>query len=150
MRLGAAHALGHIEVHSRCGSAEQAALEALAAWCSQFTSLVSLAPPDDLLLEIGRSLALFHGLEGLVRHIHAGVSEIGYQAILAIAPTPLAAIFFVRAHRAIHLTDPQHLHDALGRLPLMWSWVSMTVSRRPSQGWGCGTSVTACACLVTD
>ncbi len=118
MHLGAAHVLGHIEVHSRCGSAEQAALEALAAWCGQFTSLVSLAPPDGLLLEIGRSLALFHGLEGLVRRIRAGVSELGYHAILTIAPTPLAAIFFVRAHRAICLTDPRYLHDALGRLPL--------------------------------
>jgi protein ImuB len=119
MRLGAAYALGQIEVHAHCGSAEQAALEALAAWCGQFTSCVSLAPPEGLLLEIGRSLALFHGLEELVHAIRSGVSDLGYQAILAIAPTPLAAIFFVRAHQAICLTDPRHLRGALGRLPLM-------------------------------
>ncbi len=118
MRLGAAQALGRIEVYTRSESAERAALGALAAWCGQFTSFVSLAPPDGLLLEIGRSLALFHGLEALLRRIRSGVSALGYRAILAVAPTPLGAIFFARAHRAISLTDPRHLRAELGRLPL--------------------------------
>jgi protein ImuB len=118
MRIGAAHALGRIEVQMRSKSAERAALEALAAWCGQFTSFVSLAPPEGLLLEIGRSLALFRGLEELLRRIRSGVSQLGYRAILAIAPTPLGAIFFARAHRSISLTDPLHLRGELGRLPL--------------------------------
>ncbi|MGH2627435.1 MAG: Y-family DNA polymerase, partial [Anaerolineales bacterium] len=51
-RAGAAQALEDIKVYTPRGSAERAALESLAAWCGQFTSFVSLAPPDGLLLEI--------------------------------------------------------------------------------------------------
>lgn len=93
-------------------------LEALAAWCGQFTSFVSLAPPDGLLLEIGQSLTFFGGVATLVERVRAGVVDLGYQPLLAIAPTPLAAIFFVRARQAICITDPRQLHAPLSRLPL--------------------------------
>lgn len=118
MRAGAAQALGDVEVYTRGGSAEQAALEALAAWCGQFTSFVSLAPPDGLLLEIGESLTLFGGVATLVERVRAGVVDLGYQPLLAIAPTPLAAIFFVRAQQEVCITDPRQLHALLSRLPL--------------------------------
>ena len=42
--------------------AEQHALERVAAWAGQFTSRLSLAQPDALLLEIQGSLRLFNGL----------------------------------------------------------------------------------------
>ncbi|MGH8490868.1 MAG: Y-family DNA polymerase, partial [Gammaproteobacteria bacterium] len=119
MRAGAAQALGDIKVYTPPrGSAERTALEALAAWCGQFTSVVSLAPPDGLLLEIGQSLTLFGGVAKLVERVRAGVADLGYQPLLAIAPTPLAAIFFVRARQAICVTDPRQLHALLSRLPL--------------------------------
>ncbi|MGH8567434.1 MAG: Y-family DNA polymerase, partial [Gammaproteobacteria bacterium] len=118
MCAGAAQALGDIKVYIPRGSAERAALKALAAWCGQFTSLVSLAPPDGLLLEIGWSLTLFGGVAKLVERVRAGVVELGYQPLLAVAPTPLAAIFFVRARQAICVTDPRQLHAPLSRLPL--------------------------------
>ena len=118
MRAGAAQALGDVKVYTRGGSAEQAALEALAAWCGQFTSVVSLAPPDGLLLEIGQSLTLFGGVATLVERVRGGVLDLGYQPLLAIAPTPLAAIFFVRAHQEVCITDPRQLHALLSRLPL--------------------------------
>jgi protein ImuB len=38
---------------------ETAALEAVAAWATQFTPAISLAPPDAVLAEIGGSLLLF-------------------------------------------------------------------------------------------
>lgn len=118
MRTGAAHALGSLEVHTRCESAERAALHALAAWCGQFTSFVSLAFPDGLLLEVGKSLSLFGGIEAIRRSIRTGVAALGYQPILAIAPTPLGAIFFVRACQESCLTDLRQLRGPLGRLPL--------------------------------
>src|SRR3954466_4749894 len=44
-------------------SAEEAALERVAAWAIQFTPAVSIAPPCTLLLEIAGSLTLFDGLK---------------------------------------------------------------------------------------
>ncbi|MGH8612811.1 MAG: Y-family DNA polymerase [Gammaproteobacteria bacterium] len=118
LRVGAAYALGDIKVYTRRESKERSAIESLAVWCGQFTSLVSLAPPDGLLLEIGKSLALFQGIEKLAEGIRAGVAELGYQAILAIAPTPLGAIFFARARQAVCITEVKQLLRPLSRLPL--------------------------------
>ncbi len=118
MKTGAAHALGRIEVHARSETAERAALHALAAWCGQFTSFVSLASPDGLLLEVGRSLALFGGIEAIRGLIQTGVAALGYRPILAIAPTPWAAIFFARAGQESCLTDLRELRGPLGRLPI--------------------------------
>ncbi len=118
LALGAAQALGDIEVYTRAPRAEHAALEALAAWCGQFTSYVSLAPPDGLLLEVGGSLTLFGGSARLMARLRTDGAELGYSATLAVAPTPLAAIWFARARVETCITDQGPLHGPLGRLPL--------------------------------
>lgn len=148
MRTGAAHALGSIEVHTRCESAERAALHALAAWCGQFTSFVSLASPDGLLLEVGKSLSLFGGIEAIRRAIRTGVAALGYQPILAIAPTPLGAIFSCGPVKkaALPISDSS---VALSAACHSRSWASMRVSRRPWSGSDYEISVIACACRVT-
>src|SRR5207302_9558079 len=76
--------------------AETAALAAVAAWATQFTPAVSLAPPDAVLAEIGGSLRLFGGLPQIANQFARGAHDLGYAARLAFAPTPTAALLFAR------------------------------------------------------
>jgi protein ImuB len=70
-----------------------ATLEAIGAWACQFTPKVSLEPPQALLLEVAGSLRLFGGLEALKSRIRAGIETMGFNAALATAATPRAALW---------------------------------------------------------
>jgi len=70
-----------------------ATLEAIGAWACQFTPKVSLEPPQALLLEVAGSLRLFGGLEALKSRIRAGIEAMGFNAALATAATPRAALW---------------------------------------------------------
>ncbi len=98
--------------------AERAALDSLAAWASQFTSVVSLSPPSALLLEVQGSLRLFGGLETLLDQVRAGLQALGYVVRLASAPTPLAALSLARCARERHIDGVADLPAALAPLPL--------------------------------
>jgi len=76
---------------------EMAALDGIAMWATQFTPMVSVAPPDAVLAEIGGSLRLFDGLSRLTARLAAGAQDLGYAARLTLAPTPSAALLFARA-----------------------------------------------------
>ena len=99
-------------------AAEHAALERIAAWAIQFTPAVSVAAPDEVLLEIAGSLALFGGLKPLWHEISEGLRALGYAAALASAPTPLAAQWFARAGLAVRLRHTDALRVSLPDLPL--------------------------------
>lgn len=96
---------------------ESEALAGLATWAGQFTSQVSLEA-DGLLLEIASSLRLFGGLEKLVGKVCRGIRALGYQALPAVAPTPLAASWLARAGQAAMITERADLAERLARLPL--------------------------------
>jgi protein ImuB len=70
-----------------------ATLEAIGAWACQFTPKVSLEPPQALLLEVAGSLRLFGSLEALKSRIRAGIEAMGFNAALASAATPRAALW---------------------------------------------------------
>jgi protein ImuB len=92
---------------------QAAALEVLACWAGSFTPQVSLAPPDELLLEIGGCLRLFGGLEALFARIAAGCEEQAYTFRLGLAPTPLAAQWLARGFvGAARVFGPQSLRDS--------------------------------------
>lgn len=117
MRVSAASALvADLQIHPRDGVAEDAALHNLAAWASQFTSLVSLAP-HALLLEIAGSLSLFGGYASLRNTIARGVQKLGFRARIAGAPTAQAALMLARV-RAPDIVRRQDLTSALSALPL--------------------------------
>ncbi len=98
--------------------AETAAMEAVATCVAQFTPMVSLAPPDAVLAEIGGSLRLFGGLPRLAARLAGGARDLGYAARLALAPTPAAALLFARAdHRGV-APGAAAPEDALSPLPL--------------------------------
>ena len=127
MRVNAVYALApRLHVIARDESMELAALEGLAGWCEQFTSLVSLAPPAGLLLEVGASLALFGGLEALVERFCAGLDRIGYRHCTAVAPTPLAASLLARAGIAEAVCSAETLTGRLARVPLACTNLSET------------------------
>ena len=105
-------------VEERSLPREQQVLERLAAWLEQFSSFVSIAGPDVLLLEIAGSLRLFGGLRELRRKISAGLRGLGFDASLSIAPTPLAATWLARAGQRVCIREMTSLAPALRRLPL--------------------------------
>jgi len=117
--VGAAHVLAEgLRVHARDAAAERVALAGVAAWAGQFTSLVSLAPPCALLLEVGGSLALFGGEQALTQKVREGLAALGYHTRLALAPTPLGATLLARAGRDACVLKKSVLTNALAPLPL--------------------------------
>jgi protein ImuB len=121
-----------IVLRDRDHQLEAAELAGVAAWATQFTPTVSLAPPDAVRAEIGGSLRLFGGLSQLATELVCGVQDLGYSARLALAPTPLAALLFARgkeagpdfsplsrnSRRGSGKGGPDFLFEALAPLPL--------------------------------
>lgn len=119
MALPAATALcATLQILPRDPASEQAALERIAAWALQFTPVVSLAAPCEILLEVEGSLQLFGGLNGLRNQIEAGLRALGYQAVVACAPTALAALLFARAGLAVRVRHADALRMSIERLPV--------------------------------
>jgi len=73
-----------------------AALEPIAAWACQFTPKVVVEPPQALALEVEASLRYFEGLPKLKKTLCAGLAEMGFEALLATAPTCRAALWRAR------------------------------------------------------
>lgn len=107
-----------LQLVTRSELMEQQALEHLATWLEQFSSFVSMADHDLLLLELAGSLKLFGGLRTLRNSIVEGLEEQGFKAMLAIAPTPLAASWLARAGRRTCVRDTNNIAAAIRKLPL--------------------------------
>jgi len=97
---------------------EQQVLERLATWLERFSSFVSIAGRDVLLLEIAGSVRLFGGLPTLRQKISEGLAAEGFSAAMAIAPTPLAATWLARAGRRVCIRAKENLPAAIRQLPL--------------------------------
>lgn len=119
MTVSAACALAQeLRISDRDTDAEARALASLAAWAGRFTPLVSLHPPQSLLLEIGGSLRLFGGHFALRREIRRDLAALGFHATMGNAPTPLGAALLARAGIAEPVTGLRDLPGALRDLPL--------------------------------
>ena len=119
MALNSALALSPaLRVQARDARRERALLEAVAAVAGSFTPRVNLEPPDGVLLEVHGSLRLFGG----VRRLHALALErlqsLGVAPWLAIAPTPLASLWFARTGEEVVLRRPDAVASRLAPLPL--------------------------------
>ena len=77
------------------------ALERLALCAQRFTPRVSLVPPDGLVLEVKGSLHLFNGVEGLSRALASECASLGLKTVMALAPTPLAALVAARVGQLV-------------------------------------------------
>jgi protein ImuB len=71
-----------------------------------------------VLLEVAGSLALFGGLSRLLAKVRRGLDALGYQAVIAVAPTPLGASWLARAGDARPVTDRASLRTRLAGLPV--------------------------------
>ena len=107
-----------LQLEERNTLREQQVLESLAAWLEQFSSFVSIAGNNVLLLEVAGSLRLFGGLPSLRQQVSAGLEQQGFAASLAIAPTPLSATWLARAKRRACIRVPENLAPMLRSLPL--------------------------------
>jgi protein ImuB len=74
--------------------------------------------PDALLLEIGGSLKLFGGLKNLRDRIRREARELGFQVLVASAPTPRGALWLSRAGLELVIENPAMLWHRLQSLPL--------------------------------
>ena len=119
MRVSAACALaGRMRVIPRAHCSESDALQSLAIWAGQFSSLVHRVEPQALLLEVGGSLALFRGVDKLLRQVEQGLAGLGYTAQHGLAPTPRAATWLARAAGGTLVSEPSRLAGAVAGLPL--------------------------------
>lgn len=98
---------------------EQQVLERLASRLERFSSFVSIAGPQLLLLEIAGSLRLFGGLRPLRETLMRDLRQLGFTASSAIAPTALAASWLARAGRRVCIRDANNLATVLRPLPLV-------------------------------
>jgi protein ImuB len=106
-----------LRVFPRDAAPQRRALERMAAWALQFTPVVSLAAPDEVLLEVGGSCTLFGGFGRLWADVERKLAAVGYTALIAAAPTPLAAQWFARAGLSPRIRHDDALRLALERLP---------------------------------
>ena len=117
-------------------------LERLALCAQRFTPRVSLVPPDGLVLEVKGSLHLFNGVEGLSRALASECASLGLKSMVALAPTPLAALVAARVGKPgrpmgqpFVVTDLTRLVGQLMPLPLAaLRWPEETLERLARMG----------------
>ena len=119
MAVSSAYALcPQLRVMRRNPQAEQRCLAVLAQWAGQFTSWVSVQPPQALLLEIGGSLRLFGGMKSLHRRVENELRNGPHRFTSAIAPTPQAALLLSVQGNAMVITQAEALRSVLGGYPV--------------------------------
>ncbi|MFQ5468689.1 MAG: DNA polymerase Y family protein [Gammaproteobacteria bacterium] len=129
MSLGSARSLcSHLHAVERSPANELSALNGLALWAQQFTSQVSLQPPDGLLLEVGASLSLFSGLGKLQRAVLSGLGKLGYSADVGVAPTPGAAWLLALDGNSEAVTQHEKLARTL--FPLSLNLLPLSVEKK--------------------
>jgi protein ImuB len=96
------------------------AIERLAAWAYQWSSLVSYRLSDQplLWLELGASHHLFGGYAALLASIEAGLTQLGYSHVCALAPSPHAAALLTHIERQRCVFTCAELRMRLEPLPL--------------------------------
>jgi protein ImuB len=119
LSVAAALALdAELSIHLRDERAEAAALESIALWAGQWTPTISIDPPACVLAEISGCLNYFGGFDRLRQQIDSGLAELGFSAVVATAPTALAASLFARAGQAIAIEQGDDLARRLATLPV--------------------------------
>jgi protein ImuB len=82
--------------------------------------MVTLAPPEAVIADIGPSVRLFGGVRRLIGALLQAVRAQGYDPALALAPTPAAALVLARAGRLAPVLARSALPAALADVPLRW------------------------------
>jgi protein ImuB len=101
----------------------------LACWAGRYTPRVNLVA-DALRLEIGGSLRLFGGLPALLAQVRADLATMGVSAQLAVATTPLAALWLARAGDGTVCTDQAVTRQRLAAVPVSALQLPPPLARR--------------------
>jgi protein ImuB len=107
----------HLAVVPADEKADRALLENIADWCDRFTPLVTLDPPDGLLLDVTGAAHLFGGEAAMLRHVREKIAAQGFAVRGAIAGTSLAARALAR-HANGTITNPGEDRAAIAPLPI--------------------------------
>jgi protein ImuB len=102
---------------------------ALACWAGRFTPHVNLAPAT-LRLEISGSLRLFGGLAALLTLVRADLAAMDLRTQLAVAATPLAALWLARAGDNAICPDLPATRERLAAVPLFALELAPPLARR--------------------
>lgn len=107
-----------LQLEERNAEKESRVLERMAGWAERFTSIVSIEPPDLLLLEIRGSLQLFGDIQALRQQVEGGLASQGFHPSIAVAPTVLGSVWLARAGVNVSIDDRRNLAGTLSPLPL--------------------------------
>jgi protein ImuB len=106
----------------------------LACWAGRYTSHVNLAPAA-LRLEISGSLRLFGGLPALLQQVRDDLVAMDLALQLAVAATPLAALWLARSGSDVVCVDLPATRAALAAVPMAALQLAPPLARRVE---GCG------------
>lgn len=110
-------------------------LERLARVAQQFTSRVSIEPPDALLLEVRGSVRLFGSLERLLADLDAAWHRLPLEASSSVAPSTLGALWLARGASAARVESSAALAAALAALPIrVTAWPEETLQTLSAMG----------------
>lgn len=116
--LNAAHALlADFEVVEHDPAADRRRLKFLAAWAYRYSGDVALLD-DSVVLEVGRSLALFGPWRRLQARIRQDLNALGFRHAIALAPTARAAHVLAGWQDGLEVDDPAVLRSALAVVPV--------------------------------
>lgn len=108
-----------LKLINRSRAQERNALQALASWNEQFSSMITLDTQRWLIwIEIGASLHYFGGLDVLLGKINSGISELGYSFTTGVAPTPEAAALLTQYKDAQPIHQVKAIKLAVSSLPV--------------------------------
>jgi protein ImuB len=110
--------LWYAAVFPELAHSESAALQRLCLHALQFTSFVSMEPPNALLLEIKGSVKLFGSLERLHADLEACWRRLTLPVLSATAPSTLAALWLARAGDLKQVEDAAMLPGHLAKVPI--------------------------------
>ena len=138
LKLNAAQARSPaLAVLNRSAEVEHRELVSLACWVRRITPLVSLEPPQALVLEVGGSLKLWGGLDSIREALDRELGRRRLTTHLCTAPTALGALWLARDGHEDVLSAKQ-LAGRLGALPLRVTGWPQAV-RRLLKKMGIGT-----------
>jgi protein ImuB len=90
----------------------------LAAWAYRYSSQVTTAFDEAIVLEVGASLRLFGPWPRFERQLRDDLVALGFSHSIALAPHPRAAWVLAGVQDGLALTQPSTLSTALARLPV--------------------------------
>ena len=132
MPVNAAYALcPGLKVHPVNGQSQLDRLKQLAIWAEQFSSKVSLQPPQALLLEVRGSMKLFGGLAAIQGQIQRQLMEQWQHSFhTAVTPTPMASLLLAFSGQSDVVRNKECLRSVLGRLSLDHLPVGLKIKRQ--------------------